>query len=224
MGKTAKIITIVLGVIMIILSVLLLYINTVVTGPLAEGFITPIIALEFLNNTSDLSNFFDIITVDSLKSSLYLGNRIDFAYMFSYGIFALMCGRLMYIETKVKALWLSFPLVALIITADAFENLNIAELLAMNEYQNAGLILDQLQLFTWLKWGSLSALMLLYSVYFLQGNWWKILIGIVLSSPFILYGVAFYFRGLYCEIFSLTIMLSFLGLLTFSFFWKPIRQ
>ena len=65
MGKTAKIITIVLGVIMIILSVLLLYINTVVTGPLAEGFITPIIALEFLNNTSDLSNFFDIITVDS---------------------------------------------------------------------------------------------------------------------------------------------------------------
>ena len=222
MGKTAKIITIVLGVIMIILSVLLLYINTVVTGPLAEGFITPIIALEFLNNTSDLSNFFDIITVDSLKSSLYLGNRIDFAYMFSYGIFALMCGRLMYIETKVKALWLSFPLVALIITADAFENLNIAELLAMNEYQNAGLILDQLQLFTWLKWGSLSALMLLYSVYFLQGNWWKILIGIVLSSPFILYGVAFYFRGLYCEIFSLTIMLSFLGLLTFSFFWKPI--
>ena len=198
MGKTAKIITIVLGVIMIILSVLLLYINTVVTGPLAEGFITPIIALEFLNNTSDLSNFFDIITVDSLKSSLYLGNRIDFAYMFSYGIFAL--------------------------TADAFENLNIAELLAMNEYQNAGLILDQLQLFTWLKWGSLSALMLLYSVYFLQGNWWKILIGIVLSSPFILYGVAFYFRGLYCEIFSLTIMLSFLGLLTFSFFWKPIRQ
>ena len=102
MGKTAKIITIVLGVIMIILSVLLLYINTVVTGPLAEGFITPIIALEFLNNTSDLSNFFDIITVDSLKSSLYLGNRIDFAYIFSYGIFALMCGRLMYIETTVK--------------------------------------------------------------------------------------------------------------------------
>lgn len=224
MGKTDKTITIILGIIMIFISILITYYNTVITGPLPAGFITPIIALEFMNNTHDLINFFQIITVDSLKASLNIGNQIDFVYMFSYGIFALMCGRLMYIETKIKALWLSFPLVALIITADAFENLNIAEILAMKEYQNAGLILDQLQLFTWLKWGSLSALMLLYSVYFLQGNWWKILIGIVLASSFILYGVAFYLRGMYCEIFSLSIMLGFLGLLSFAIFWKPFRQ
>lgn len=223
MGKTDKIITIVLGLIMIIISVVIMYFNTVITGPLADGFITPIIALEFMNNTQDLTSFFNIDTVDSLRFSLNIGNQIDFGYMFSYGLFALMCGRLMYIETKVKALWLSFPLVALIITADAFENLNIAEILLMKEYQNAGLILDQLQLFTWLKWGSLSALMLLYSVYFLQGNWWKIIIGIVLASTFILYGVAFYFRGMYCEIFSLSIMLGFIGLLIFSIFWKPLR-
>lgn len=224
MGKTDKTITIILGIIMIFISILITYYNTVITGPLPAGFITPIIALEFMNNTHDLINFFQIITVDSLKASLNIGNQIDFVYMFSYGIFALMCGRLMYIETKIKALWLSFPLVALIITADAFENLNIAEILAMKEYQNAELILDQLQLFTWLKWGSLSALMLLYSVYFLQGNWWKILIGIVLASSFILYGVAFYLRGMYCEIFSLSIMLGFLGLLSFAIFWKPFRQ
>lgn len=223
MGKTDKIITIVLGLIMIIISVVIMYFNTVITGPLADGFITPIIALEFMNNTQDLTSFFNIDTVDSLRFSLNIGNQIDFGYMFSYGLFALMCGRLMYIETKVKALWLSFPLVALIITADAFENLNIAEILLMKEYQNAGLILDQLQLFTWLKWGSLSALMLLYSVYYLQGNWWKIIIGIVLASTFILYGVAFYFRGMYCEIFSLSIMLGFIGLLIFSIFWKPLR-
>lgn len=223
MGKTDKVITIILGIILIIISLILMYINTVITGPLAEGFFTPIIALEFLNNTKDLTNFFDIITVDSLKTSLKLGNQIDYAYMFSYGLFAFMCGRLMYIETKVKALWLSFPLVVIIITADAFENLNIAEILAMQEYQNGGLILDQLQLFTWLKWGSLSALMLLYSVYFFQGNWWKIILGIVLSSPFILYGVAFYFRGLFCEIFALTIMLSFLSLLIFAITWKPLK-
>ncbi|HUH75298.1 MAG TPA: hypothetical protein VLZ75_12965 [Chitinophagales bacterium] len=223
MGKTDKIITIVLGVIMIIVSVLVTYFNTVITGPLPDGFITPIIALEFMNNTKDLSNFFNIITIDALKYSLTIGNQIDYVFMFSYGLFALMCGRLMYLETKVKALWLSFPLVALIITADAFENLNIAEILAMNDYQNAGLILDQLQLFTWLKWGSLSALMLLYSVYFFQGNWWKIMIGFVLASTFILYGVAFYLRGIYCEIFSLSILLAYLSLLIFAIFWKPIR-
>ncbi len=225
MGKTDKIITIVLGIIMIIASVLITYFNTVITGPLPEGFVNPIIALEFINQPIELTNFFDIITVKSLKESLTIGNQIDYFYMFSYGIFALMCGRLMYIETKVKALWLSLPLVAIIITADAFENLNIAEIIAMNDYQNADLILDQLQLFTWLKWGSIAALMLLYSVYFFQGNWWKILIGIVLASTFVMYGVAFYLRGMYCEIFALNIMLGFTGLLIFSVFWKvPEKQ
>lgn len=225
MGKTDKIITIVLGIIMIIASVLITYFNTVITGSLPDGFVTPIIALEFINQPIELTNFFDIITVESLKESLTIGNQIDYFYMFSYGIFALMCGRLMYIETKVKALWLSLPLVAIIITADAFENLNIAEIIAMKDYHNADLILDQLQLFTWLKWGSISALMLLYSVYFFQGNWWKILIGILLASSFVMYGVAFYLRGMYCEIFALNIMLGFVGLLVFAVFWKvPEKQ
>lgn len=224
MGKTTKILTLIAGFVMVILSVVISYFNTVITGSLPQGFQTPIIALEFMTQVKDLENFFDIITVDALKHSLSLGNQIDFGYMFAYGIFALLCGRLMYIETQVKAIWMSYPLVLLIIISDGFENLNIAEILSMQTYQNAHLILEQLQLFTWLKWGGIGALMLLYSVYFLQGNWWKKIIGVVQVSAFILLGIAFYKRGIYCEFFSLNIMLGFVGLIIFAVFWKYPRK
>lgn len=221
MGKSIKILSIIAGIIMSGIGLALMFINPAVAGQLPEGFFTPIIALEFMSNTEDLSRFFNITSVAELKNSFLLGNQVDYAFMFAYGIFALLCGRLIYLDSRIKTVWLSFPLVLLIIFSDLFENMNIAEILAMKEYYNAELILDQLQLFTWLKWGSLSALMLLYSVYFLQGNWWKIIIGVIMLSSFCFAVAAFYLGGIYCEIMSVNIMASFIGLLIFAIIWKP---
>lgn len=221
MGKSIKILSIIAGIIMSGIGLALMFINPAVAGQLPEGFFTPIIALEFMSNTEDLSRFFNITSVAELKNSFLLGNQVDYAFMFAYGIFALLCGRLIYLDSRIKTVWLSFPLVLLIIFSDLFENMNIAEILAMKEYYNAELILDQLQLFTWLKWGSLSALMLLYSVYFLQGNWWKIIIGVIMLSSFCFAVTAFYLGGIYCEIMSVNIMASFIGLLIFAIIWKP---
>lgn len=221
MGKSIKILTIIAGIIMSGIGLALMFINPAVAGQLPDGFFTPIIALEFMNNPDDLSAFFNVASVTDIKNSFLSGNQVDYAFMFAYGIFALLCGRLIYMENRIKTVWLSFPLVILIIFSDLFENMNIAEILAMKEYHNAGLILDQLQLFTWLKWGSLSALMLLYSVYFLQGSWWKIIIGIIMLSSFCFAVAAFYLGGIYCEIMSVNIMAGFIGLLIFAIFWKP---
>lgn len=220
MGKGTKILSIIAGVIMSGIGLALMFINPTVAGQLPEGFFTPIIALEFMNNTEDLARFFDISSVSDITAHLILGNQIDYAFMFAYGIFALLCGRLIYLDSRVKTIWLSFPLVFLIIFSDLLENMNIAEILAMKEYHNAEIILDQLQLFTWLKWGSLSALMLLYSVYFLQGNWWKIIIGVIMLSSFCFAVAAFYLGGIYCEIMSVNIMAGFIGLLVFAIFRK----
>ncbi|MCO5231459.1 MAG: hypothetical protein M9958_09920 [Chitinophagales bacterium] len=223
-NKIPKIITILISILMISVGIATSYFNTVITGPLANGFFTPIIALEFMDNINDLVSFFDISTVKHLKASLTIGNQLDYAFMTLYGLFAICVGILIYIETKIKAIWLSIPLVILIVVSDVFENLNIAEILSIQELQNANLLLEQLQIFTWLKWGGLSALMLLFSVYFLQGNWWKILIGIFLLSSIGFYCAAYFLRGIYCEIFSLSIMLNFVLLLLFSIFWRSPRE
>ncbi|MCO5234089.1 MAG: hypothetical protein LC105_13365 [Chitinophagales bacterium] len=222
--KIPKIITIFIGILMLAVGIAITYFNTVITGPLAEGFFTPIIALEFMNNTNDLASFFDIATVKHLKASLLIGNQIDYAFMTLYGLFAAFVGILIYLETRVKALWISIPLVILIVVSDVFENLNIAEILTIQEFQNANLLLEQLQIFTWLKWGGLSALMLLFSVYFIQGNWWKILMGIFLVSSIGFYFSAYYLRGIYCEIFAMSIMFNFLLLFIFTILWRHPRE
>lgn len=222
MDKSLKITCIAVGVIMISIGITLLFINPMVVGTLPKGFFTPIIALEFIRNTNDLKNFFDIITADIIKRDLLLGNQIDYAYMASYGLFALLCSALMYRDSQAKALWLSLPIVTLIVTADVFENLYLSEILSIDSYSNASLLLNQLHLFTWLKWGGLSALMLLFSVYFLQGNWKKIILGVILLSSFITGSTAFFLGGVWCEILAANILLSFLGLFIFSLSWKPV--
>lgn len=221
MSKSLKITCITVGVIMIGIGITLLFINPMVVGTLPEGFVTPIVALQFIQNTNDLSNFFDIITVESIKRDLILGNQIDFAYMASYALFAMLCCGLMYHENRVKSLWLSIPIIALILVADVFENLYLFEILTINTYSNADLLLKQLHLFTWLKWGGLSALMLLFSVHFLQGSWAKVILGIILLSSFIIGGVAFYLGGIWCELLAINIMIGFTGLFIFSITWKP---
>lgn len=222
MGKNLKLFTIVVGIIMMLLGLALMFINPTVVGSLPDGFFTPIIALEFMKSPEDLQRFFDVPNVEIIKSEFYLGNQIDFIFPFAYSFFIILCSRLMYLETRAKALWMIIPIGLLVIYSDIFENLNIAEILSMHQYQNAGLILEQLQIYTWLKWGGLSAIMLILSMYFFQGFWLKKIMGLFMLSSFALSIPAMLIGGIYCEIMSIAIMSCFIGLLIFAFTWRPV--
>ncbi len=220
MGKVIKFAAVFTGIILIGIGIALFFINPMVVGPLPEGFMSPIVALEFMSDTQGLENFFQIATADSVKQSLSLGNQIDYIYMGVYGLFATLCCILMYLDSRVKALWLGIPLILLIVASDVYENLHIAEILTLDTYHNAGLLLKQLHFYTWVKWGGLSALMLVFSMYFLQGSLLKILLGLIMLSTFVLGGIAFYLGGIWCEILALLILLSFAGLFVYAIFWK----
>lgn len=222
MGKKLKWFTISFGVIVLLLGLALMFINPTVVGQLPEGFFSPIIALEFMKDTTDLQRFFDVPNADIIKSEFYLGNQVDFIFPFAYSIFIMLCSRLMYVETKAKALWFVIPIGSLVIYSDIFENLNIAEILTMQQYQNAGLILEQLQIYTWLKWGGLSAIMLILSMYFFQGFWLKKILGLFLFASFGLAIPAVLLGGIYCEIIALMIMTCFIGLFIFACTWRPV--
>lgn len=224
MGKNMKLCTIILGIIMILIGLALMFINPTVVGPLPEGFFTPIIALEFMKEVGDLQRFFEIANVETIKSEFYLGNQIDYFFPFAYSLFLICCSRMMYLETKAKALWMIIPLGIIVTYADIYENLNIAEILTMNQLQNSSLILEQLQIYTWLKWGGLCAIMLILSIYFLQKNWWRKILGIGLFLSFSMSIPALILGGIYCEIMALMIMSCFIGLLAFAFTWKPILR
>lgn len=222
MGRNLRIFTIVVGMLMMGIGIALMFLNPTVVGQLPEGFFTPIIALEFMQNKEDLARFFDLPNAEWIKSRFLLGNQVDFAFPFAYSIFIILCSRLMHLETKAKALWLVLPLGALVIYSDIFENLNIAELLTMSNFQNSSLILEQLHIYTWLKWGGLCAIMLILSMYFIQGSWWKKILGVWMLASFGLSIPALLLGGIYCELMALFIMSCFIGLLIFAFTWKSL--
>ena len=224
MVKNLKFITIIVGILMIVTGVILLFINPLVVGKLPKGFFTPILALEFMHNTAQLTSYFDIVTVQSVKQSLIIGNQVDYVYMCLYSLFIMAITGLIYSESKIKTLLIVLPLVVLVCIADVFENMNIQEILSMNQYQNAGLILEQLHLFTWLKWGGLSTILLILAMYFIQKSIGYKLLGLLMILTFIISFPALILGGIYCEMMANLIMVSFIGLFIFAVTFRPISE
>lgn len=224
MQRVWKAITIVLGITMLAMGGWLMYLNPSLqeAGPLPQGFMTPIIALEFMPDLPSLIAFFDHPNQSLLREKLHLANIYDYGFMVLYSLFAFCCGILMFLETRIKSIFFSAIPCVLMLAADGMENLYIGALTALDNLEGATPLLHQLQFYTWLKWGSISALFLMYSVYFLQGNWWKITIGILLLVVFVLYAAAFFLRGFWQEWMSLSVLAGFLLLFAFSIFWRPV--
>jgi hypothetical protein len=220
MGKWLKIFTIITGCIMIVLGAALMFTNPQTAGVLSEGLRTPVLALEFMSGQEELIRFFDVYDVRQLKFQAWVGNQIDFFFMVFYSLFSVLTGWMMYKETRVKVLLLCLPFGVMMLTGDVLENVHIMTMLSIRPEQLKPLFFEQLRFFTWLKWGSIAAMMCLYAMYFLQGQWWKKIIGLLLLAAFGLSVAAFVMGGIYLEIMALSIFVGFIGLFVFSLFWK----
>lgn len=215
MFKSIKVATLLVGVLTLSVSVALLFVNPIVTGSLPDGFFNPIIALEFIDNSQSLASIFDISTADDIRQSFQLGNYIDYFFMVLYTSFIILCTIWIYLKSHTKSIFLIIPIVLIALVGDVFENLTLAEILKIEKFTNAGLLIEQLQLYTWLKWESLGAVMLIFSIFFFQGSIVRKLLGALMLSTFILGIVTFFNRGIFCEIYSNMIVVCFLSLFFF---------
>ena len=220
MGKWLKIFTVITGFVMIALGAALMFTNPHTAGELQEGLRTPVLALEFMSGKEELIRFLDVYDVKQLKFKAWVGNQIDFFFMVFYSLFSVLTGWMMYKETRVKVLLLCLLFGVMMLTGDALENVHIMTMLSIRPDQLQPLFFEQLRFFTWLKWGSIAAMMCLYAMYFLQGQWWKKIIGLLLLAAFGLTVTGFLLGGLYLEIMALSIFVGFIGLFVFSLFWK----
>jgi len=220
MQKWMKALAIATGVLMIGGGIFLMQVNPRTAGPLPEGFFSPIIALEFTDSVEKLEAFFDVSNPLALRQQLYAGNLYDYAFMVLYSLFALFCSILIFLETRIKTVFLVLLPILVALAADAMENLYIGAICSLSEWSATAPLLKQLQFYTWLKWGSIAAVMAFFSVYFLQGIWWKKLMGLVLLSNFILFIVAFFLRGIWIEPMTLSVFGSYAVLFIFSLLWK----
>lgn len=216
--KVARIIAVLLAVTAIILSVR----GTKNEGNLPAGFITPIVALEFIQTPQEVQHFFEVEDVQKYESDLLFGNNVDYLFMTVYSCLLFVIALGIYKITSSKLMYVVMFLCVVMLLCDALENQQIAQIIFYYK-TNASIdfFLSKLYIFTWLKWSSIAIAFLLFASFFLKGNWYQKTIGVLGISSFILCIAAFFKHGILNEIFALNIIFVFLLLVIFVFTYKP---
>lgn len=212
-----------LGLAVILMSVLLLSVFPPKAPSLPEGFLTPIIAFEFIQTHTEIKEMFggeNITMRNEMARAMDIGNRLDYVYMCLYSAFLLMvsvtCARL----SNNKYYYTGAVLALAVLAADALENVQLLGITANLSTGNFDPQLRLLHLFTWIKWGGIALIFLTLSPWFLKGDRFSKIIGIMGIIIFILGVSAYMNRSVINEIFSLSIALMFILMIIYCFTYK----
>lgn len=159
----------IIGIGVIIISLVLMLTGPQETGPMADGFFTPIIAFEFASDVHDVNLIFysdDSQLIETAISSITFGTRLDFLFMVLYGAFLLAFSLTCASLTGNRLFYLPAFLAILTALFDLLENLQLLSIMQQLGSGNFTTQIDYLHLFTWLKWGTLSAIFLLLIPFF----------------------------------------------------------
>lgn len=212
-----------IGVPVILVSLVLMFTNPQSQNNLPKGFSTPILALEFLQNQEEAINLFNVENRNQYIDKFILGNKIDYLFMVLYSLFMMCIGYKISLITKNKTLYFSMFLALLAMITDFVENQYILKIIHnYNEEIVTGYI-QKLNLFTWIKWGSIAVFFFIISGYFFKGNTFSKVIGIVGILIFITAIGAFIHRSILNEIMGGLIALNFLLLIIYCFTQKKIK-
>jgi hypothetical protein len=222
MKPTAFKIACVFGVLLLACAIALMLINPQPADNLPQGFFTPIIAFEFIQSPQEVQHFFEVKDPIAYGNSMLLGNWVDYGFMFLYSglLFCIAIG-IKKIE-KANVLYLAMVLCFSMFVGDALENYQIFRIVTMYKYESAPLdaYLKDLNLYTWIKWGSIASVFLLFSPFFFSGNWFQKIIGFLSLTCFGWCIAAFLHHGILNEIFALNVVLVFTLLVIFVFTYK----
>lgn len=217
----------IIGICVIMTSMILLVIFPGRGPKLPEGFITPIIAFEFMRTPQEVMDLFGQTGSpggQDLVRAMNLGNRVDFLYMVLYSAFLFVfCQRAAFI-TERKGYYLGCFLTPVILAGDFLENL---QLLGITSRLGSGGFEHQLALlkvFTWQKWGGITLVFLVLLPFFLQGGILSRAIAACSAVAACLCAAAFIHPGMANELFSLSVAVVFLLMISYSFLYQHPRQ
>ena len=204
--------SLIFGIPMLIVAGVLQWINPSAAGSLPEGFNTPIIALEFIRSGEEIRAFFNAANANQLRNDFLLGNSIDYLFMFFYSAFLGFTGMGIIRETGEKILWSAVVLCVIIFFSDLLENVTIASLIDVHfdGGELTGSYFGNLHFFTWLKWGGIAAVLLIYGAWFFRRNILGKVIAAVALAAFVSAVVAFFDRGVANEVMGMTVVFGFL--------------
>ena len=219
-----------LGLAVIVMSVLLLFVFPPKAPSLPEGFLTPIIAFEFIKTKSEVIRMFggeNIMVRNEMAHAMDMGNRWDYAYMCLYSAFLLMfsvtCAKL----SGNKYYYAGAALALAVLAADGLENIQLLGITANISTGNFDSQLRLLHVFTWIKWGGIALIFLTLSPWFFKGGHFSKIIGLTGMIISILGVSAYMNHSVINEIFSLSVAMMFILVIIYCFTYKdhpPARE
>ena len=188
-----------------------------------EGYPNFIVAFEFANSLKDLSVLFSSLSPKEIKN-IDTGNYIDFGYMVVYSLFLFLFFRKAYKINGSRFLLAGIPLSILILAADFYENILLLKI--TDTYSKNGivaglqLILDQLQIVTWVKWGGLAVAFFLLFFVLIRENTLSKIVAVFCLLPLI-QGILFWVSPMFTiTSFTLSVFGAFAVLFVYSFAFK----
>ncbi len=213
-----KILILILGLGIIVLSLVLRSIFPSTVAWMPEGFSTPIIAYEFLLSSEEVLKFFGPAGPlrDSWVESMVTGHKVDTVYLLVYGLFLVSWG---WLALKKSGRNFYFAIILLAVMAsvcDWFENKQLVQMATALETQDFDKPLKLLLLFTWLKWGSLALALGGLSAYLWAKGWLGKIYSLVSVLTIVLGFMAFLNRSIINTYFTLGITVLFLLLIVLA--------
>jgi len=209
----------IIGIGVIICSLALLKVFPSQAPKMPDGFVTPILAFEFVRTRQEVQELFGEPRSDfraSMIDAMNLGNRIDYLYMTLYSLFlftfSCTCARI----RKSSTYYLASLLSLLVLGGDALENLQLLNITLKLDTGGFDRELRLLFYFTWLKWGGLALIFALLSRYFFGGNLSSKLIGLTGVATCLLAIFSFLHRSAVNEIFGLSTAVMFLLMIIYA--------
>jgi hypothetical protein len=212
-----------LGLAVLMMSVLLFFVFPSKAQSLPEGFFTPIVAFEFVQTSTEVREIFggeNITMRNEMARTMDFGNRLDYVYMCLYSAFLMMASVTCAGLSKNKYYYAGVVLALAVLAADALENVQLLGITMNLATGNFDSQLRLLHLFTWIKWGGIALIFLTLSPWFLQGNRFSKIIGIMGLISFILGVAAYMNHSVINEIFSLSVALMFMLMIIYCFTYR----
>lgn len=217
-----------LGLALIAMSIALLFVFPSRLPALPDGFVTPILAFEFVRTVDDVKIIFGPESSPERQKTVRamdLGNRLDYIYMILYAGFLAWFSRTCARITGRKLFYVPLCLAGLSLAGDALENIQLLGITASLETMDMELYLARLHQMTWVKWGSLALVFLFLAPYFIKGGLYSRIIAGTGVAGALLAAAAFVHRSVLNELFGATTGILFLMTIIYCFIHKmPVQE
>jgi hypothetical protein len=212
-----------IGLLVFVMSIILMTVFPHKAPSMMEGFVTPIIAFEFVQTPQEVNQLFgpeDSAVRQDMIAAMDLGNRLDYIYMCLYAAFLLLFSLGVVKVTGKKGYYLGAILALVVLAGDSLENVQLLRITSKLATQNFENELRWLHYFTWLKWGGIAVIFLVLLPYFIRGRAYSKVIALVGVVSFLLAILSFIHRSFLNEIFALSVAVMFILMIIYSFVYK----